>query len=238
MSNAVDITALSHEGRGIAHVEGKTLFLEGGLPSEKVTFHYTKKHRHFDEGCVVEIHQASPERVVPPCPHFGVCGGCSQQYFSHVLQIQHKQNVLLDSLSHIGKLRPQHVLPPLLGPQWGYRHKARLGVKYVEKKQKLLIGFREKQGRYLADLSVCDILHPGVGRRFDLLRDMMMHLKKHRAIPQVEVAVGDEEIALVFRHLEPLPDGDLEILKNFSSEQLTKVYLQPASIESVYLIAP
>ncbi len=238
MSDVVEITALSHEGRGVAHLAGKTLFLEGGLPSEKVTFHYTKKHRHFDEGRVAEIREFSSERVVPPCPHFGVCGGCSQQYFSHALQIQHKQNVLLESLSHIGKLRPQQILPPLLGPQWGYRHKARLGVKYVEKKQKLLIGFREKQGRYLADLSACNILHPSVGQRFEVLRDRMMHLKKHRAIPQIEVAVGDEAIALVFRHLEPLPEGDLEILKKFSYEQHIKIYLQPAGIESVYLLAP
>ncbi|MBI5448455.1 MAG: 23S rRNA (uracil(1939)-C(5))-methyltransferase RlmD [Gammaproteobacteria bacterium] len=237
MSNPiVEITALSHEGRGIAHLDNKTVFIEGALPNEKVEFIYTKKHRHFDEGRVEKILEASSERVQPRCPHYGVCGGCSQQHFSHALQIQNKQKVLLDSLNHIGKVNPQYVLPPLLGPEWGYRHKARLGVKYVEKKQKLLIGFREKQGRYLADLNSCDVLHPAIGKEIESLRSLLWGLKKYRAIPQLEVAIGDEMIALVVRHLEPLPEEDIQKLLIFSKEKNIKIYLQSAGTESVFLL--
>lgn len=239
MSNpTVDITALSHEGRGVAHLDGKTVFIEGALPGEKVTFSYTKKHRHFDEGRVTEILTTSPERVTPRCPHYGVCGGCSQQHFSHELQIQNKQNVLLDSLQHIGKVTPQTILLPLLGPQWAYRYKARLGVKYVEKKQKLLIGFREKQGRYLADLTRCEVLHPAVGEHLEALRELIANLENYRHIPQVEVAIGDEDVALVLRHMVPLSFQDLEKLKQFAVAKNFKIYLQPAGPESVTLLAP
>ena len=235
-NNIVEITSLSHEGRGIAHLEGKTLFLEGGLPGEQVAFEYIRKHRHFDEGRVIEVVHASPDRVVAFCPHFGVCGGCSQQYMSPALQIQHKQTVLLENLLHIGKVEPKTILSPLLGPPRHYRHKARLGVKFVEKKQKLLIGFHEKKGRFLADLSRCDILHPAIGQQFESLRALLMSLGNYRCIPQIEVAVGDECVAIVIRHLENFSENDLQKLKNFSKEKNIKIYLQAAGPDSVRLL--
>lgn len=234
----VEITALSHEGRGIAHVDGKTVFIEGALPGEQVTFTLTKKHRHYDEGRVLEIVQASPQRVVPRCPHFGVCGGCSQQNFSHELQIQHKQQILLDSLLHVGKVVPKTILPPMLGPIWGYRHKARLGVKFVEKKGKVLVGFREKQGRYLADLQSCDVLHPSIGKKIIALSKLVESLEKYKVIAQIEVAVSDDEVALVFRNLEALPESDLTKLRDFAQLHEFRIYLQPGGVESVFCLWP
>lgn len=162
-THTATIEALSHDGRGIARINGKTTFLLSGLPTEEVTFVYSKKHTTFDEGQVVSVNSSSSERATPACQHFAICGGCSLQHMQHTQQIALKQKVLLEQLQHFGDLAPQTLLPPITAPIWGYRHKARLSVKYVAKKNALLVGFREKNGRYVADLQSCEILHPRVG---------------------------------------------------------------------------
>ena len=136
----IRISGLSHEGRGIAHNEGKTIFVSGALPGEEVTFRYTKRHRQYDEAQAIEILESSVDRVIPQCQHFDICGGCSVQHLNPQVQIAHKQQALLELLERVGKLKPKKMLPPLTGPHWGYRTKARLGLKYVIKKQKLLLG--------------------------------------------------------------------------------------------------
>lgn len=221
------IHALSHDGRGIATIQNKTTFLAGSLPQESITYRIHQKRPTFMEGEAVEILTPSPERVTPPCPHFGVCGGCSLQHMSLSLQTSMKEKTLLEQLTHFGKVTPAHVLAPLQSAGTGYRRKARLGVKFVIKKDKLLVGFREKSSRYLADLTRCVVLHPEVGERLTTLAELVRSLASYQQIPQIEVAMGDTTVALVFRHMETLAETDLDLLRAFGQQYGFHIYLQP-----------
>lgn len=233
------IESLTQDARGVARINGKAVFVDGALPGEEVTFAYRTQRKRFDEGEAVEVMSPAPERVVPKCLHFGTCGGCSLQHLSGAAQIAAKQQILLDAFQHIGQVEPGEVLTPLRGPQeWGYRRKARLGVKYVAKKEKLLVGFRERRSALLADLSRCEVLHPSVGGRLEELRGLLAGLESYQKIPQIEVAVGDEATALVFRHLEPLSEGDLNKLRGFGEQYKFQIYLQSGGPESVTLLWP
>ncbi|HEY4732840.1 MAG TPA: 23S rRNA (uracil(1939)-C(5))-methyltransferase RlmD [Gammaproteobacteria bacterium] len=234
----VHIESMSHDGRGVTHVNGKAVFIDDGLPDERVLLEYQRRHRRFDEARVATIIQASPHRVSPQCPHFGVCGGCSLQHMEPGAQIQAKQQILLDNLRHIGKVEPQTLLAPLTGTHWGYRRKARISVKYVEKKQSVLVGFREKRSSYIADINECKVLHPSVGTRLMALRGLIIGLKAYRNIPQIEVAVGDEATGLVFRHLVPLEVEDIQKFREFGEQHHLQIYLQPAGPDSVTLLWP
>lgn len=232
-SYTTEITALSHEGRGIAHIDGKTVFLENALPGESVNFVYKKRHAKFAEGKVTEILRASPERVTPPCPFFSFCGGCSLQHLNSSAQLRHKQNVLLEQLEHFGNVKPEHILSPIQSPTSGYRCKARLSVKYVVKKNRLLIGFHEKNGRYVADINNCLILDPRVGDKIALLRDLIATTSVFASIPQIEIAIGDTVAALIIRHLQKFTDNDLEKIRVFGREQGLQIYLQPGGRDSI-----
>jgi len=234
----IEITDLSHDGRGIAHREGKTLFVEGALPGERAAVEITRKQRHFDEGRVQEFLLTSPERVEPQCAHFSVCGGCSLQHFSPEGQIQAKHRVLVENLHRIAKVEPKRWLSPLVGATWGYRRKARLSVKYVEKKGRALVGFREKNGRYVADIQRCEVLHPHVGERLDDLSALIQSLDARLVIPQIEVAVGDQLTALVFRHLQPLSENDKNLLIEFAKRFNFGIFLQSAGVDSVHPLWP
>ncbi|MBI3344618.1 MAG: 23S rRNA (uracil(1939)-C(5))-methyltransferase RlmD [Gammaproteobacteria bacterium] len=232
------IESLSHDGRGVAHINGKALFIEGALPGEQVLFTYIKQRKRYDEAKVEKIIKPSPDRVEPRCAHFNVCGGCSLQHLTPAAQIAAKQQVLLDSLKHIGGIEPGVVLAPLTGPSWGYRRRARLGVKFVIKKDKLLIGFREKRSSLLADIERCEVLHPPVGGLLPALCELIAGLEAYNCIPQIEVAAGDEATALVFRNLAELSNTDLIKLQDFGKQQNIQIHLQPAGPESVTLIWP
>ncbi|MBI3773897.1 MAG: 23S rRNA (uracil(1939)-C(5))-methyltransferase RlmD [Gammaproteobacteria bacterium] len=232
------IGSLSHDGRGVAHIEGKTIFIEGALPGEEVMFKYLARHRHFDEGVSVEIKLPSPQRVAPQCKHFEICGGCSLQHLDAHDQILVKQKILLENFRRIGKVEPTEVLVPLTGDVWGYRRKARLGCKYVIKKQKMVIGFREKRSAFLADLETCEVLHPAIGQRLDELRVLVHSLKIFDRIPQIELAVSDTATALVFRHLDALIEDDLAKLCDFGVKTGFHIYLQPKGPDSVHLLWP
>lgn len=221
------IHALSHDGRGIATVQNKTTFITGALPEETVVYRAAQKHSHYNEALLVDILQPSSARVPPPCLHFGVCGGCSLQYMNMETQLQFKEKTVLDQLMHFGRIQPESVLPPLQASHLGYRRKARLGVKFVFKKNKLLVGFREKSSRYLADLQQCLVLHPAVGQRLLALAELIQSLEQYQTIPQIEVAMGDTDAALVFRHLLPLSDADRRKLVNFGENHQFHLYLQP-----------
>ena len=231
------IESLSHEGRGIARINGKTVFIEGALPGEEVRFLYTRRRGQFDEGRAVEIIEASPKRVEPRCSYYGMCGGCSLMHLDNREQISHKQGVLLEQMRHIGGLEPGRVLPPLSGSHWGYRRKARLGVKYVDGKERVLVGFREKNGRYIADIDSCQVLHPIIGEDLDQLKELMQALSVYRQIPQLEVAVSDTTAAVVIRHLVPLSENDKYILAEFEKAQPVRFYLQPAGLDSVHSLS-
>jgi len=235
---AAHITDLTHEGAGVARVEGKTAFISGALPDEDVRFVYTGRKRNYDLGKLLTLEQASPLRVEPACPHFGICGGCSLQHLQAEEQIHFKQKILLDNLERLGHVSPETVRAPMRGPLWGYRRKARLGLKYVTKKAKLLIGFRETASRHLADLSICKVLEPAVGEHLADIAACIRGLSVYQAVPQVEVAVGDENVALVIRHLLPLTSTDRELLVAFAQTQGFDIYTQAAGPDSIVPLWP
>ena len=173
---SAQIDALAQDGRGIARRDGKIVFIHGALPGEEVRFRYTALQRNHDQGQAVEVLSPSPDRVTPDCEHFGVCGGCCLQHLDSDRQLDVKQTWLLDNLTGIGKVEPAEILAPLTGPVWGYRHKARLGVRYVAKKGRVLVGFRERNGRYVADLRHCRVLHPRVGELLETLAALIQDL--------------------------------------------------------------
>lgn len=231
------IHALSHDGRGITQINNKTAFIDGALPGEEITCRLIKKRRQIYEGEVVALRQNAAERVPAICSHFGVCGGCSLQHLNMQSQLELKQQTLLEQFKHFGQVTPDIILPPLNADTEGYRRKARLGVKYVIKKNKLLVGFREKSSNYLADLSECAVLHPHIGKRLPALSALVASLEAYQAIPQIEVAVGDEEAALIFRHLTPLNETDQQKLIQFGQTYSLQIYLQPnapASLSKLY----
>ena len=232
------IESLTHEGRGIARIDGKTVFVEGALAGERVRFQYTRKRSHLDEAKVLEVLEPSPLRVTPACRHFGVCGGCSLQHMDPQAQIEHKQAVLMELLQHFGQVQPREVIPPLQGQPYAYRRKARLGVKYVAKKGLVLVGFREKGSHFLTDITECPVLDVSVGKLIVPLREMITTLDAREQIPQIEVAVGDKHTALVFRHLVPLSEHDLNTLLDFARAHSLELYLQPKGNDSVHKIWP
>ncbi|MEQ8288853.1 MAG: 23S rRNA (uracil(1939)-C(5))-methyltransferase RlmD [Gammaproteobacteria bacterium] len=232
-----EIHALSHEGRGIAQIDGKTTFIDNALPGETVEFSYTGTRSRFDEGVASKILNASEQRVTPGCEYFGYCGGCSMQHMSPAAQLAHKQDVLLEQLQHVGKVTPAAVMEPLTGPAWGYRHKARLAVKHVIKKEKTMVGFREKGSPFVADIASCEVLHPNVGKQFTLLQALINSLSIYNQVPQIEVAVGDDATALVIRHLAPFIDDDIEKLQAFEQQHGFRLFLQPGGYDSVERLA-
>lgn len=234
----LNVENLSHEGRGIASHEGKVVFIDNALPGERVMFQRSNSRRRFDEGIAIDIVESSPQRVDPGCEHFTLCGGCSFQHVSADDQIAHKQQVLMELLSHHGKIEPESVIEPLRSPAWGYRRKARLGVKYVPKKGGVLVGFREKASPFIADIQRCAVLDPQVGEKLLDLRALVAALSVPDRIPQIEVAIGDRDVALVIRHLEPLTSEDEKILCDFGAKHDFAIFLQPKGPDTVHQIYP
>ncbi len=233
------ITDLSHDGRGVARIDGKTVFVSGALVDEQVRMRLRKRHRHFDEAEVVEVIVPSPHRVTPRCRHFGECGGCSLQHMDAEAQIHAKQRVLADNFARIGKVSPQHWLEPITDAPWGYRRKGRLSVRHVPKKERVLVGFRQEANpRFVAEITHCEVLHPSLGPKIGLLAEMIGGLDAARDIPQVEFAGGDEGIALVFRHMNPLSERDRAALAAFGQQHGFAIYLQPGGVSSVHLLWP
>ena len=232
------IQSLTPECRGFAQLDGKATFIDFALPGERLMFKYSKTSSKFDEGYAVEILQASEHRVEPPCEHFGVCGGCSLQHMDSETQILAKQNTLLNHLEHIAHSKPDVVLEPLRGPTLGYRYKARLGVRYVAKKEKVLVGFREKSTSFLANLNSCKVLHASVGERLEKLGLLIIDLDARSRIPQIEVAISDTVTTLIFRHLEALSDSDVQALRNFAQVENIQIFLQPGGGDTVKPLWP
>ncbi|VAW73522.1 23S rRNA (uracil(1939)-C(5))-methyltransferase [hydrothermal vent metagenome] len=234
----VNIESLSPEGRGVGHIEGKVVFVDFALPGETVEFKYTRQGKKYDEGRAVSIINASEDRVEPVCAHFGVCGGCSMQHQSLPAQIISKQHSLMQQIEHLGQVQPQQILPPLHGPTEHYRQKARLGVKHVFKKDRVLVGFREKGNVFLADLLSCPVLHESVGERLQALSELIMSMDARGTIPQIEVAVSDMQTALVFRHLEDMSEADKAALTQFAQQHALQILLQPGGPDTVTPLWP
>lgn len=234
----IQITDLSHDGRGVGRRDGKAIFVSGALPGETVQVEQTGRNRHFDEGRTLDVLVASPDRVQPRCPHFGTCAGCVLQHLAEPRQIAAKHGVLMDNLQRIGHVEPRTVLEPLVDKAWGYRRKGRFSVRYVEKKGKAVVGFRETNPRFVADLSVCHTVIPEIGERLPVLAALVDSLDGKRTLPQIEFIAGEQGVALVFRHLEPLSDDDQARLASFARETGFAVFLQPGGIESVHALWP
>ncbi len=232
-----DILDLSHDGRGVARREGeggKVTFITGALAGETVLAEQTARSRHFDEGRTVEVLQPSPHRVSPRCPHFGTCAGCVLQHLDEDQQIVAKQRVLMDNLERIGHVSPGTVLPALVGDSWGYRRKGRFSVRRVEKKDKTLVGFREQDPRFVADLSQCLTVIPEIGQKVSALSAFVESLDGKRDIPQIEFIAGDAAIALTVRHLQPLSDADRAAWTDFGQQHGFAIYLQPGGLDTVH----
>ncbi len=232
------IESLDHEGRGIARQDGKAIFVDGVLPGETVEYASFRRKPSYELAHLVEVRKPSPARVTPRCPHFGVCGGCAMQHMEPSAQVAAKQRVLEDSLWHIGRVRPETVLPPIQGEPWGYRHRARLGVRKVEKKGGMLIGFHEKRSSYIADIRTCPILVPQVSALLVPLRELIGGLSIADRLPQVEIAVGEACTALVLRILQPLTGADERRLREFADRHGIVFYLQPKGPDSAVRFHP
>jgi 23S rRNA (uracil1939-C5)-methyltransferase len=232
------IESLSHDGRGIARIDGKTVFVDGALAGENVDFQYTRLHKSYDEAKTVAVHNAAADRVEPKCQHFGVCGGCSLMHMAPEAQLAHKQATLAEHFAHFGNLSPETWLEPLTGPLWGYRRKARLGVKYVTKKEQVLVGFREKASPFVAQLAQCEVLDPRVGHRLTELGEMIAGLEAYNRIAQIEVAMDDDNVALVFRNLDPLSDKEQQALVEYGKANDLWIYQQPGGPDTVAALWP
>ena len=220
------IVDLTHEGHGVARLDGKAVFVADALPGERVTLRRVRRHRNFDEALLESVLEASPDRVAAPCPHYGTCGGCALQHLAPAAQLAFKQSQLLENLARLGGVAPEQVLAPLTGPAWHYRRRARLGIKYVPRKGRVLVGFRERSAPYVADLRECRILVPPLDRLMDPLAELVASLDISARVPQAEVAAGDDECAVVLRVLDPPSAADLDRLRAFEPAQGVRLYLQ------------
>ncbi|HEY5755525.1 MAG TPA: 23S rRNA (uracil(1939)-C(5))-methyltransferase RlmD [Steroidobacter sp.] len=232
------ITDLSHEGRGVAHVDGKTVFIDDALPGELVEWQRLKRGRNFDEGRLLKVIEPSPDRVEPRCAHFGICGGCVLQHLSGEQQLQFKQKQLMDSLTRIGKVTPQEILPPLQADSWNYRRRARLAARWVPKKGRTIVGFRERSTPYITNIERCEVLKAPLDRLIVPLSELMTALSIRNRVPQIEAAVGDNAVALVVRVLEPLTEADQELLRHFGREHSVQMFLQPGGYDTVAPMEP
>ncbi len=235
------VRSLDMDAQGIARrPDGKVVFIEGALPGELVEVKVARKKNSWEQGTVTDIHTESSLRVKPGCPHFGLhqgaCGGCKMQHLDAAAQVAIKQRVLEDNLWHLAKVKAESLLRPIQGPAWGYRYRARLSVRYVQKRGEVLIGFHERKSRYIADMQVCPILPPHVSALLLPLRGLIGSLQARETCPQIELACGDEVTALVLRHLEPLSDTDQQKLRDFASAHGVQWWLQPKGPDTVHLL--
>ena len=234
----LDIESLDSKGLGCAEFEGRKLKVYDALPEEKVIARNLFGRSQRGKVETLEVIEASGDRVSPRCPHFGTCGACSLQHLSMDAQLKRKQRILLDTLNASGQLSPGTIFEPLCGPEWNYRRKARLSVRDVAAKERVLVGFRERNGRFVADMQTCHILRSEIADALPSLAELVRSLDSRATIPQIEVACGDEHSALIIRHLEPLTEPDVQRLKVFAEQSGLAVFLQPKGPDSVCLLAP
>ncbi len=231
------VESLDLDAQGIAHnAEGKVVFIEGALPGELVQVQVTRRKNNWEQGDMAALRQESAQRVRPECPHFGTCGGCKMQHFHIGAQVATKQRALEDALWHLGKVRAGQLLRPIEGPAWGYRFRARLSVRFVTKKDKVLVGFHERKSGFVADMTTCAVLPPHVSALLVPLRELVGTMSQRDKLPQIELAVGDEVTALVLRHMELLTEPDLQRLRDFASAHQVQWWLQSKGPDTVKLL--
>jgi 23S rRNA (uracil1939-C5)-methyltransferase len=242
VSEWLKVESMDLDAQGVAHnEEGKVVFIEGALPGEEVQVTVGRKKSSWEQGTLVAMRRESSQRVTPGCPHAGLhagsCGGCKMQHLHAGAQVAVKQRVMEDNLWHLGKVKPEMILRPIEGPTWGYRYRARFSVRYVIKKSMVLIGFHERKSRYVADMQVCKVVPQRVSDLLMPLREMIASMAQRDNLPQIELAMGDDVIALVLRHLNPLPESDKTILREFAAQHAgVQWWLQPKGPDTVALL--
>ncbi|MBU3725452.1 MAG: 23S rRNA (uracil(1939)-C(5))-methyltransferase RlmD [Burkholderiaceae bacterium] len=253
--HSLAIESVDLEAQGLAHHEGKVVFVENALLGEVVDAEVLRSKPSYAKARAVAWHRESAQRVTPRCPHFGVCGGCSMQHIDPAAQLAIKQRVLEDSFWHIGRLKPEQIIAPLDGPAWGYRTRARLTARWVDKKGGMLLGFHERRSSYVAVMNSCEILHPRVAEMLPAMKDLLASLSIARRLPQAEVAVGEGEagdgaglaftaqhrpqvVVWVLRILEPLSDRDEILLREFADQWQVQFWLQPGGPQTAQLFYP
>ncbi|MGY6631822.1 MAG: 23S rRNA (uracil(1939)-C(5))-methyltransferase RlmD [Wenzhouxiangella sp.] len=234
----VTVTDLAHDGRGVGRVDGKAVFVHGALPGETVSARVIDVARKHDEAVCQEVITASAERVEPECQWFNDCGGCALQHLAHPAQIQWKHKRLVDNLQRLGEVEPEQWLEPISDEPWFYRRRARLSARWVKGKGRVLVGFREPQGRFVADVGHCRVLHADFSHRLESLSALLGTLSVAAAVPQIETASGDDGSAIVIRHLEPLTPDDTQALRDWSAAEGIAVYLQPKGPDTVFRLCP
>ncbi|MFC4159266.1 23S rRNA (uracil(1939)-C(5))-methyltransferase RlmD [Chitinimonas lacunae] len=232
------VESLDFEGHGVAHVGGKTIFIDGALPFETVEYSSYRKKPNFENAQAVAILKESYLRVTPRCRHFGVCGGCSMQHVDARAQVAVKQRVLEDNLSRIGNVKPDSILSAIHGPTWGYRHRARLSARYVAKKGTVLVGFHEKRSSYIADMQSCEILPAKISAMLPAMRELVMNLSIRERMPQIELALGDAVDVLVLRIMDPLNEADEALVRQFADRHTVQIWLQPKGPDTAYPFYP
>ncbi|MEC4721434.1 23S rRNA (uracil(1939)-C(5))-methyltransferase RlmD [Noviherbaspirillum sp. CPCC 100848] len=242
--STIVIESLDMEGRGVGHLQnedgtpGKVIFVEGALPGERVSFQSFRKKPKWEAATLTELHSESALRVAPKCTYFGTCGGCAMQHLEPSAQVAIKQRVLEDNLWHIGKVKAERMMRPIYGPTWGYRYRARLSVRNVQKKGGVLVGFHERKSSFIADMKTCEILPPHVSAMLVPLRRLVESLSIFDQMPQIELAVGASVTALVMRNMAPLTADDEAKLRAFADEHAVQWWLQPKGPDTVYPFYP
>lgn len=236
----VEVESLDQDGRGVAHRDGKAVFIDGALPGESVAYERQRHKARYETGRATEVARESSARVVPRCPHaglhLGACGGCSMQHIDARSQVAFKQRVLEDALWHIGRVHPEVVLRPVMGPPWRYRHRARFTSRYIAKKNGVLVGFHERSSSYVADIRQCEVVPKKISDLLIPLRSLVGALTLRERMPQIELAIGTvaglETVVLVFRVLQPPTAEDRERLRDFGRTHAVGMWLQPAGPDS------
>ena len=234
----VEITDLAHDGRGVGRHEEKAVFVHGALPGERVSARLIDRNRRFDEALCEEVLERSTDRVEPECPWFDHCGGCALQHLDHGAQLQWKHKRLVDNMTRIGEVTPEEWWDPMSAEPWFYRRRSRLSARLVKGKGRVLVGFREPQGRFVADVGNCRVLHSDFSNRLLSLSQLLGAMSVADAVPQIETASGDRASAIVIRHLRPLTADDESLLRHWSSDHKIAVYLQPKGPDTVYRLCP
>ena len=229
----LDIESLSHEGRGISHYDNKIIFIRGALPGEKVVASRSLSRSKYEEADVVEVLEKSPDRIEAKCEVYGICGGCSFQHLSAQNQIKIKETWLKSAFMGQSKIEPKEWLEPLQVDSWGYRRKARLGVRYVAKKEKVLVGFREKKSSFITVMSRCEVLYPSLGNNLEIIAECIGKLSIREYIPQIEVAIAESDTILILRHLHPLTESDESILIKYGEKLSITWYVQSGGLDTV-----